>query len=325
MLQPDGTTSNSSGGFTGSMSVADVSDTQEKHNIIKKVWDFMDSIPFYTLKPCQSATSSGGYALCDSGKTYLIYFDATKSLTISTAGGPYIVTWINAQNTSDQRDGGTHTATQARTPPPGNDDWLLYLTLQNSATPTLSPATSMSPTPQIGEGDVNGDGIVTILDLHPVLQKFGSTLNDSTDQYKDSIINSFDAVVVMKKLQGVTPTGSTGSMVTRVIVVNADTDLDSKQLTQQDIIDFSDVGTKNINIRAEVVPIGGSVKFGFDGNSAYRIENTAPFSIGGDSAGDYAAWTPTVGNHILTVTPYSGLNATGIMGTPFTISFTVQE
>jgi hypothetical protein len=69
----------------------------------------------------------------------------------------------------------------------------------------------------------------------------------------------------------------------------------------------------------------GSVRFGYDGNANYRTESSAPYALAGDTGGDYNVWTPTLGTHSLTATPYSGSGATGTAGTPLTVAFTVLD
>ena len=84
--------------------------------------------------------------------------------------------------------------------------------------------------------------------------------------------------------------------------------------------------TRNLNIRANTSPATvGSVRFGWTGNATSRTDDTAPYSIGGDDAGDYVSWTPATGNHTLTGTPYAGTGATGTAGTAQTLSFKVTD
>lgn len=98
--------------------------------------------------------------------------------------------------------------------------------------------------------------------------------------------------------------------VTALILVDAATDTDIGPLTSPASVTVPPGG---INIRAEVSGAPGSVRFVLDG-SPYRVENTAPYSLEGDTNGDYAAWNPTSGLHTVTATPFCGSGATGTMG-----------
>jgi hypothetical protein len=84
--------------------------------------------------------------------------------------------------------------------------------------------------------------------------------------------------------------------------------------------------TRRLNVRADTDPAAvGSVRFGLDGDPAYRTENVAPYALAGDTSGDYAPWTPAPGAHSVVAVPYTGPGATGTAGPPLTVSFTVTE
>ena len=115
---------NSSSGFSGSMELADM--RQPRHDIIKKVWDFFETIPFYRMRPRQDLVSMG-YCLAEEGARYLVYLDSGGSVDATIGDGQYSVQWINAQNTSDQRAGKPTSDGRNLTSPGDGDDWLLYL------------------------------------------------------------------------------------------------------------------------------------------------------------------------------------------------------
>lgn len=124
----------------------------------------------------------------------------------------------------------------------------------------------------------------------------------------------------------VLPSIAVGQTVTSLTLIDADSDTDIGPLTAGAIIDLSALGTSDLNIRANTQPSTiGSVRFGLDGNSSYRIENGAPYALEGNSGSDYADWTPSLGNHTVTATPYSGSGASGSAGAPFSVTFTVID
>lgn len=95
------------------------------------------------------------------------------------------------------------------------------------------------------------------------------------------------------------------------------------------VIDYAALGTKNLSIRANTSPSQvGSVRFELNG-STVRIENKLPYAIAGDNNGgsDYYAISPplALGDHTLTVTPYTKSNAQGTAGTAHTRAFTVTD
>jgi hypothetical protein len=135
--------------------------------------------------------------------------------------------------------------------------------------------------------------------------------------------SSSDWVVLLKHTGGGDTPSSTQS-VTSFTLMNADTDQPIMELTNGTTLNLATLPTKNLNIRAVTNPATvGSVRFGYDANGAYRTENGAPYALAGDTTGDYNPWTPTVGSHKVSATPYSGTSASGTQGTPLTIAFDV--
>lgn len=131
---------NNTSGFSGTLNLADK--IQSRHDIVDNVWDFMETIPFYKMKPSQSLVTNG-FCLAEPGRQYLIYLPARGSVSIDVQEGKtYNVKWINAQNPlRDQRSVGTTTTGQRLTSPTDGNDWLVYLTV---STPSTSPACSAS-------------------------------------------------------------------------------------------------------------------------------------------------------------------------------------
>jgi hypothetical protein len=116
----------SSSGFSGTLALGDR--RQSRHDILKQVWDFFETVPFYGLRPRQDLVSAG-YCLAKEGKHYLVYLDAGGAVDVAVRDGPYAVQWINAQDTSDRRSGGQTSDGQRLSAPSDGDDWLLYLLL----------------------------------------------------------------------------------------------------------------------------------------------------------------------------------------------------
>jgi hypothetical protein len=120
-----------------------------------------------------------------------------------------------------------------------------------------------------------------------------------------------------------TSTPATQSVV-RLVLVDAVTDQDIAELTEGYVINFAQIGTNKLNIRAETNPaVVGSVVFGYDSNAKFSTQTDAPYAFKGDVNGDYYSWTPTLGNHKVVATPYSKSGGTGTIGTPLTVNFTV--
>jgi hypothetical protein len=107
-------------------------------------------------------------------------------------------------------------------------------------------------------------------------------------------------------------------------LVNADTDQLVLALTNGMTVDLQALGTTRLNVVARTTPSTvGSVRFGLDGQARYRTDNLPPYSLAGDSAGNYYAWTPSLGSHVVTATPFSGRNASGTAGPRVRVQFTL--
>jgi hypothetical protein len=104
-------------------------------------------------------------------------------------------------------------------------------------------------------------------------------------------------------------------------LINADTDKSVSMLESGDVIDYSTVGTNQINIKAEANAAVTGVQFTLDG-VAGPIKTTAPFALATVNGTNYGAWTPTLGNHILVVTPFGAGSKQGI---PQTVAFSVSN
>jgi hypothetical protein len=115
--------------------------------------------------------------------------------------------------------------------------------------------------------------------------------------------------------------------VTAFVLVDAATDEPLTQLRDEAIVDLSELGTRALNIVAEVASAGddASVRFGLDGSERYRIENEAPFALAGNIGSDYRSWTPSLGSHVLMAEPYAERDAEGAAGAALSIAFDVRE
>jgi hypothetical protein len=128
----------------------------------------------------------------------------------------------------------------------------------------------------------------------------------------------------------VTASNTTGQTVTTFTLINADNNQDIRTLTNGDVLDYSKLPTRNLNIRANTNPTTvGSVVFSHNGK--LKNENAGPYALAGDnvtsSGVNYNALNPAlaVGSHTLTATPFTSANGGGTRGNALTVSFSVTE
>ncbi len=145
------------------------------------------------------------------------------------------------------------------------------------------------------------------------------------DKNNASVTDEVTVQVHATKEAEPTPAPSTsGLVVNSFTLVNSDSNKDIRTLAEGDVIDFSALGTKNLNIRANVgSQLPGSVVFMLNGKRTN--ENIAPFAMAGDANNgqNYYAWTPAPGKYTLIATPYGSANGGGAAGKELSLSFTV--
>jgi len=110
--------------------------------------------------------------------------------------------------------------------------------------------------------------------------------------------------------------------VTGFMLVDAASDTDIRPLRNDDML-VSGTVPPQLSVRAVVSGSPGSVVFGLNADPAFRTENVAPFSLGGDAAGDYAPVALPTGTYTLTATPYTGAGGTDAAGGSMVIKFSV--
>ena len=99
---------------------------QARHDAIKAVWDFFETIPVQCMVPRQDLVDTG-HCLAEEGRRILVYMECPGEVSVRLDGASYQVEWINARNTKDRRDGGVVVGGDPLRSPEDGDDWLLDL------------------------------------------------------------------------------------------------------------------------------------------------------------------------------------------------------
>lgn len=115
-------TGSSSSGFSGSMDSGEK--VQDRHDLIRRIWDFFETLPFERMKPRQDLVDNG-YCLAEEGREYLVYLDKAGKTTLKLPQGSWKADWINAQDLRDVRSAGQIQPGQPLATPADGDDWLL--------------------------------------------------------------------------------------------------------------------------------------------------------------------------------------------------------
>jgi PKD repeat protein len=163
----------------------------------------------------------------------------------------------------------------------------------------------------------------------------GATSTDPNPSHTYAAEGSYSAALRVTDDDGASSTSAPiaitvaapGSLaVTSLTLMNADSDLPIYDPFRSGaVLNLGTLPTRNLSVRANAAGAVGSVRFAYDATSNYRTENTAPYAIAGDATGDLNPWTPSVGSHSVTATPYSLSNAGGAAGAPQSATFTVLD
>ncbi len=113
------------------------------------------------------------------------------------------------------------------------------------------------------------------------------------------------------------------SYVTDLILVDAVADTDIGPLLHGQILVLDDLPAE-LSIRAQVSPFPGSIVFSFDDVDNFQTENISPYTLGGDSGGNFSPVTLETGEHTLTAIPFASANGGGNAGGGRTIQFEVR-
>ncbi len=123
------------------------------------------------------------------------------------------------------------------------------------------------------------------------------------------------------------PTGGAPQEVTGFALIDADTDqpvAGFDPILSGAVLNLGTLPSRNLNLRADTAPSTvGSVRFDLDGTLS--TQNGAPYSLAGDTNGDYFPWTPPLGSRSVAATPYSLADAGGTAGLAATLTFSVVD
>lgn len=109
-------------------------------------------------------------------------------------------------------------------------------------------------------------------------------------------------------------------------LVNATTNMPIGSIQDGDVLDLADFPESGLSVIAETNMDGiGSVIFGFNGVSSFRVENVAPYALAGDSRGNYYAANFPLGINTITATAYTGRRGSGTIAAEITINFEVID
>ena len=126
--------------------------------------------------------------------------------------------------------------------------------------------------------------------------------------------------------------GQSGPAVTSLTLINADTEqpiAGFNPLPATAPLNLATLPTRNLNIRANIAP--GGLKSRQRPVRVRRSEqqlpdgNGVPYAFAGETNGNYAPFTPTVGSHTVRATAYTKSNARGPAGPPLQVTLQVTD
>jgi hypothetical protein len=179
-------------------------------------------------------------------------------------------------------------------------------------------------------GDVHTSEYVDIIDYHDVAyvtQAVGTSpnlLNDLRDLDDNGVIDGADVAAVQAACDNPNCAGPKINKVIQFILYDADTDQPMGPINYGDTLDIQG---KPVNIEARVAFPDfdtESVKLHLSGaTNGDRSERLAPYTMFGDTNGDFLPGVLNAGMHYLTATPYTQDFGQGEAGQPVTVVFSV--
>lgn len=156
---------------------------------------------------------------------------------------------------------------------------------------------------------VNGSGLVT--GIAPGSVVIGAKTSDA----------GFTATSTITVNQTTLPS------IVSLVLVDAGDNNDFSVLSNNMVLDNSKIVGKTWNVRANSNPSSiGSVYFSFTGPIvATRTENSAPYTLFGDSDGVYQGRELPAGKYVIEAIPYSGSNRSGSVGATFRVEFEIKD
>jgi len=116
-----------------------------------------------------------------------------------------------------------------------------------------------------------------------------------------------------------------GPTVQSLVLINADTDEDIAEITEGSVFFLDEIGTSNLNIRANVDPETKSVVFGYQDSLNYHTENLPEYAIGANDDSDYRPWIADLGPNTVSAQAFSKNKGLGLSGEPYIVNFEVLE
>ncbi len=117
----------------------------------------------------------------------------------------------------------------------------------------------------------------------------------------------------------------TGPDVQSLVLINADTDKDIAEITEGAVFNLAEIGTSNLNIRAEADNLTQSVVFDYQDVENYHTESLIEYAIGANDDSDYRPWIADLGANTVTATAYTKDRGEGISGNSLTLNFEIIE
>ena len=106
------------------------------HPFLKTLWNFMEGIPYWTMRPHNDLVNASEFCLANPGKEYVIYAEqgGLISVDLSGTGGVLQVTWLNPRTGRSTVAGMVSGGTKRNFVNPDGDrnDWVLHLNRSSS-------------------------------------------------------------------------------------------------------------------------------------------------------------------------------------------------
>ncbi|MEM6936163.1 MAG: ThuA domain-containing protein [Pseudomonadota bacterium] len=316
---------------------------------LRRLREFMEASGFSTLTPRDDlAAADTLWVLANTATQNYVLYDLDSPNAMGVAGlaaGDYTLTWFDPSNGVSLTQ--TQNASEAPFAVPAQFGTEVALHLAPSGTlgnraPLANPDSYSTEVDQAltvaapgildNDSDLDGDALTAVLVDDAAsgnldLSASGGFSFTPAAGFSGAVSFTYEASDGLLNSPTTSVSISVGQQPITLELIDAAGDVDAGPLSNGSNLALATLGFSEFSVRTERLPIGtASVRFTLTGPvSESRTENVAPYTLFGDSNGDFAGAVMLTGSYALRVEAFASANASGQVLADVTVNFSVSD